>query len=330
MLTVHRSKGLEFPVVYCPVPVGAVPGSRRAARPVTFHDPSGRPRTIDVGLEGRAVRRATRAAPRRAARRGAAAGLRRADARQAPGGGLVGRHRTTAATRRSGGCCSRATTAGNGPRRGTGTPTDDAARDALRRARRRGAGLLSVASVALGRAAPWVGEPAPAADLTAAAFDRTLDARWRRMSYSAITAGAYEARVASEPEEPVADDEPDAASRPPPRPRRRTRLRAVPSLLPACPRARASARSCTRSSRRPTSPPPDLTPSWPRASPTRARGGRSTSATPTRWSPGCGARSRRRSDRCGGVRLRDLARADRLDELTSSCRWSAATTRRRR
>ena len=36
-------------------------------------------------------------------------------------------------------------------------------------------------------------------------------ARWRRTSYSDITAGAHEARVASEPEEPALDDEPDAS-----------------------------------------------------------------------------------------------------------------------
>jgi exodeoxyribonuclease V beta subunit len=39
-------------------------------------------------------------------------------------------------------------------------------------------------------------------------FDRALDARWRRMSYSSITAGAYEARVASEIEEAAGSDDP--------------------------------------------------------------------------------------------------------------------------
>ena len=49
-------------------------------------------------------------------------------------------------------------------------------------------------------------------DLDAAAFDRELDLRWRRTSFSDITAGAYEARVASEPEEVLLADEPDAAA----------------------------------------------------------------------------------------------------------------------
>jgi exodeoxyribonuclease V beta subunit len=48
----------------------------------------------------------------------------------------------------------------------------------------------------------------PAAGLTAAVFDRGLDLRWRRTSYSDITAGSYDASVASEPDEPLISDEP--------------------------------------------------------------------------------------------------------------------------
>ncbi len=44
--------------------------------------------------------------------------------------------------------------------------------------------------------------------LAAATFTRELDRRWRRTSYSDITAAAHEARVTSEPEERVIDDEP--------------------------------------------------------------------------------------------------------------------------
>jgi exodeoxyribonuclease V beta subunit len=52
VLTVHRSKGLEFPIVYYPSlwEAGRIP---RAGEPVAFHDPArGDQRAIDVGLEG--------------------------------------------------------------------------------------------------------------------------------------------------------------------------------------------------------------------------------------------------------------------------------------
>jgi exodeoxyribonuclease V beta subunit len=75
------------------------------------------------------------------------------------------------------------------------------------------------------------------AELSAARFDRDLDWRWRRTSYSDITAGAYEARVASEPEETVVDDEEPLAAPPPAAPdgAQPSLLHGVPSLLAQMP-----------------------------------------------------------------------------------------------
>ena len=82
----------------------------------------------------------------------------------------------------------------------------------------------------LGATVSWPGDVLATAELSASSFDRTLDWWWRRTSFSDITAGTYEARVASEPEEPVVDDE-SAPHAPPVEDDGADDLRRVPSLL---------------------------------------------------------------------------------------------------
>jgi exodeoxyribonuclease V beta subunit len=89
------------------------------------------------------------------------------------------------------------------------TPDDGAAFAAFAAvAERAGEGVVAVEWSRLGLPVSWAGPPPPAGELAAARFERSLDARWRRTSYSDITLAAHEAWVASEPEEPLLSDEP--------------------------------------------------------------------------------------------------------------------------
>ncbi|MGI8678860.1 MAG: UvrD-helicase domain-containing protein [Jatrophihabitans sp.] len=72
-------------------------------------------------------------------------------------------------------------------------------------------GCLSVVEVPPRQAARWQGRPQSTDVLSAAVLGRTVDAAWRRTSYSALTQGAHDATpaVSSEPEVTEKDDEPE-------------------------------------------------------------------------------------------------------------------------
>ncbi len=235
VLTIHRSKGLEFPIVYFPYlwEPGYIP---RGAQPVFFHDPdAGDARTIDVGLDG--PRFPAHQAQHEAEQRGedlrlAYVALTRAkhqavlwwagswDSRNSPLGRLLFARDEE----------------GNVPPSGGFTPKDAAAVERLEALAEEIPGCISVAPSTLGPSRPWTGTPATQASLSAAAFRRTLDRGWRRTSYSDITAAAHDARVASEPEEDVVTDElladaPPVASVPAQVSLDEIALRAVPSPL---------------------------------------------------------------------------------------------------
>jgi exodeoxyribonuclease V beta subunit len=232
VLTIHRSKGVEFPVVYCPDLWQ--PTFIRDGEPVFFHDPDAADeRAIDVGMDGPdfpAHRRQHEAEQRGEDLRLAYVALTRAqhqavvwwagswDSRDSALGRLVFARDAE----------------GNVPPAGTSTPSDAGA---TARFEELTTDAISVEPATIGPAAAWSGQPRQAAELSAALFDRQLDWRWRRTSYSDITAGAYEARVASEPEENVVEDEEPLAVPPAAAPddERDAPLRAVPSLLSAMP-----------------------------------------------------------------------------------------------
>jgi exodeoxyribonuclease V beta subunit len=231
VLTVHRSKGLEFGVVYCPFLWDPFWISDEPS-PAIYHDAArGDVRTIDVALDPRDAAFAEHAAKDREEQRGEELRLAYVALTRAKHQAVVWWASTFN---------SRESALGRLVLEPFEGPRKPGAEETAREARDRFKALADSAPIVLERSfvdkgARWaVREPAAAA-LTAASFDRSLDTRWRRMSYTSITAGAYEARVASEVEEaagsddrpeegpvPASADEPDAEA---------AVLHAVPSLL---------------------------------------------------------------------------------------------------
>ncbi|MDQ6605954.1 MAG: UvrD-helicase domain-containing protein, partial [Actinomycetota bacterium] len=206
VLTVHRSKGLEFPIVHLPFlwEPGYIP---EGERPVFFHDPdAGDRRTIDVSLEGGDyVRHRTQYVLEQRGEdlRLAYVALTRArhqavvwwagsyDSRHSALGRLLfarGEDGTIAAA-------------------GRFVPDDAAVYTRLRGLAEAAPGAIAVEAATLTAPGAWRDEPAAPAPLGAADFDRDLDLRWRRTSYTDITSGAHDPRVGSEPEVSLLSDE---------------------------------------------------------------------------------------------------------------------------
>ena len=298
VLTIHRSKGLEFPIVYLPY-LWEPAWIGRDDQPVFFHDPdAGDARTIDVALDGPDF-------PRHAHQH--LVEQRGEDLRLAYVALTRARHQ--AVVWWAGSWDSRDSALwrllfaraedGTVAPKGAATPTDLAAVTRLRALAGARAGADQRRARDARRAQPLGGARRRAG--------RARGGRVRR----AISTGAGGARrsptsppaptrraSASEPEEALLEDEPDTP--PPGAPAADDDTRRCARRRPAwtpCRSAFASARSCTACSRRPTSRLRTSTPSsattwrrrWPAAAWTSA-----TRRTSWRASP---RRSRRRSGR---------------------------------
>jgi exodeoxyribonuclease V beta subunit len=205
VLTVHRSKGLEFPIVYAPFPWQPSYIDRYA--PPAYHDDQKNDVwTIDVGGDGPGInhhRRLELQEQRGEDLRLLYVALTRTMHQATVWWAGSQESRDSALGRLLFAQESDGTIASQG----TATPDDDDFVARVEALADQAPGRISVETV---RATPdlrWAGRPRPPTELDARRFDRALDRHWRRVSYSSITEDAREEQVATEPEETVLNDE---------------------------------------------------------------------------------------------------------------------------
>ena len=320
VLTIHRSKGLEFPIVYHPF--AWQPGYIDEDEPPAYHDDQNDDAwTIDVGGKTAPTSPGTAgSATASSAARTSASSTSRSPARctRRPSGG---RARTEASNSALGRLLFARDADGVVAAEGTRTPDDDEV----------AARLEALAAQAPGRIAVETGRGAGGRALggRAAPARRARREHVRAHARRPLATGLVQrhrlrrARGAGGDASPRSTSSTTSCSRPRRRPTRRRRPTPRSSACgrhrrrsPPCPAAPTSATSSTACWRRPTSRAPTSRPSSPRAWPSSDAAATSTSATPTAAIAGlAGAIETPLGPLLDEMRLRDVAAADRLDEL---------------
>ncbi|MHB1582977.1 MAG: UvrD-helicase domain-containing protein [Acidimicrobiales bacterium] len=340
ILTVHRSKGLEFPVVYCPFLWDEV--AARKGGPVVFHDPdAAMRRTLDVagsdggpdydhhfGLKRDEERgedlRELYVALTRAKHQVVVWWVRAWESHHSPLGRLL--------TARD--------DEGNVATSASRMPKDEQVRERFEQMAARtgveGQRQIGV-EVATGPDAPGAGwrgrEGRGFGSLDVAALERSLDLRWRRASYTGLTASVHGGpAVGSEAEEPGTTDEPLAgwpAEVPPGVPgdgaeggersgngEDEARLRAVRSLWSDLPGGVDTGTFVHRVLEIADFAAPDLEDELARAvGAARSRFGAGVTSSGAVVAALAASITTPLGPETGGITLRQLARADRLDEM---------------
>ncbi len=213
VITVHASKGLEFPIVY--VPFGWDKFESRTPEVLRYHDDAGR-RTLDIGGPGGAAYDAARSLHMDEERgedlRLLYVALTRARSQVVAWWAPSNNSAAGPLSRLLFGGAA----PGHVPPASVGVPPDADAWTQVSRLAANAGGSFAVEQVSTGAHAAWAPPTGARPSLAAATFRRRLDTAWRRTSYSGLTAAVHgepaPEGVASEPEAAGVQDEADLES----------------------------------------------------------------------------------------------------------------------